>query len=245
MVKGSKQEQLAIVAYSPWQRILIRLTITVLIVVVILAGYGYGQYQGWEERRSAVSERNALRISQAGFERDNEELRQKVAVLARGNEIDQKTYAEVRHTITEQNARIAQLENEVTFYKRVMTPTSEDQGLRIESWGLSKTLDPSRFNFELVLTQLAGKNSFIEGRALVSVVGTQGDTRRVLPLRDLSENVKDLGVRFRFRFFQNVSGEMVLPKGFKPEKIEIILQSTGRKAMRVEKNYEWSAQEAV
>jgi hypothetical protein len=79
----------------------------------------------------------------------------------------------------------------------------------------------------------------------VSVVGTQGDTRRVLPLRDLSENVKDLGVRFRFRFFQNVSGEMVLPKGFKPEKIEIILQSTGRKAMRVEKNYEWSAQEAV
>lgn len=245
-VKGSKQDQLEIVSYSPWQRFFIRLGIVVFLTAMVLAGYGYGQYQGWEERRAAVIERDDLRTSQADFERENEELRQKVAVLSRGNEIDQKTYAEVRHTITELNARIAQLENEVTFYKRVMSPAeAEDQGLRVESWSIGKTLDPTRFGFKLVLTQQADNKSFIEGRALVSVIGTQGDTRRALPLRDLSDDVKDLGVRFRFRFFQNVTGEMVLPKGFKPEKIEVILQSTGRKAMRVEKNYEWSVQEAV
>lgn len=245
MVKESKQEQLAIVSYSPWQKLLRRGGVLVFLVVVAIAGYSYGQYQGWKERRIAVSELNELRLNSDDYLQENEELRQQVAVLSRSSAVDQKTYAEVRHTITELNARIAQLENEVSFYKRVMAPTTEDKGLRVESWEISETLDPARFDFKLVLTQVASNNDFIEGRALVNVIGTQGDTRRVLPLRDISEDVKDLGVRFRFRFFQNVSGEMVLPKGFKPEKVEVILQSTGRKAMRVEKNYEWSAQEAV
>ncbi len=245
MVKGSKQDQLEIVSYSPMERFLRRSVFLLFLIVIVLAGFGYGQYQGWEERRSAVIERDELRETLTELEKENETLRQKVAVLSRGNQIDQKTYAEVRNTITDLNARIAQLENEVTFYKRVMAPSSEDKGLRVESWTVAKTLNPSRFSFKLVLTQVADNNNYIEGRALVSIVGLQGTTRRVLPLRDLSSDVKDLGIRFRFRFFQNVSGEMVLPKGFKPEKIEVILQSTGRKAMRVEKNYEWSVQEAV
>lgn len=245
MVRGSKQDQLEIVSYSPVERFMRRLGFLLFLVVIVLSGFGYGQYQGWEERRSAVVERDELRISVAELEKDNEALSQKVAVLSRGNEIDQKTYAEVRNTITGLNARIAHLENEVTFYKRVMAPSTEDKGLRVESWTLEETLNPSRFGFKLVLTQIADNNNFIEGRALVSVVGLQGGTRRVLPLRDLSADVQDLGVRFRFRFFQNISGELMLPKGFKPEKIEVILQSTGRKAMRVEKNYEWSVQESV
>lgn len=245
MVKGSKQDQLEIVSFSPMQRFMRRTIFILFLTAIVLAGLGYGRYQGWEERRSAVIERDELRETLSELDKENEQLRQKTAVLSRGNQIDQKTYAEVRNTITDLNARIAQLENEVTFYKRVMAPSSEDQGLRVESWSVGQTLNPSRFSFKLVLTQAANNNDYIEGHALVSVVGMQGSTRRVLPLRDLSPDVKDLGVKFRFRFFQNVSGEMVLPKGFKPEKIEVILQSTGRKAMRVEKNYEWSAQEAV
>lgn len=248
MVKESKQERLKIVSYSPRQRFLnfvIRIFMIIFLIIAVAAGYGYGQYQGWEERRQAVTELNELRLSSGDFFRENEELRQKVAVLSQSNVVDQKAYAEVRHTITELNARIAQLENEVSFYKRVMAPTTEDKGLRIESWDVSGTLDPTRFEYNLMLTQVASNNDYVEGRVLVSVVGTQGDTRRVLPLRDISEKVKDLGVRFRFRFYQNVSGEMTLPKGFKPEKVEVILQSTGRKAMRVEKNYEWSVQEST
>lgn len=245
MVKGSKQDQLEIVAYSPWQRFFIRLGIILILVVVVLAGYGYGQRQSWDERQSAVSERDELRVKVSEFSQENEALRQEVAVLSRSNQIDQKSYAEVRSTITDLNARIAQLENEVSFYKRVMAPSVEDKGLRVESWALNKTLDPARYNYKLVLTQVADNKNFIEGRALISVIGSQGDDRRVLPLRDVSDDIKDLGIRFRFRFFQDISGELVLPKGFKPEKIEVILQSTGQKAMRVEKNYEWSVQEAV
>ena len=245
MVKGSKQDQLKIVAYSPIERFVRRALLSLFLIAIILAGFGYGQYQGWEERRSAVIERDQLRESVVEFEKENETLRQRLAVLSRSSEIDQKSYAEVRNNITDLNARIVQLENEVTFYKRVMAPGSEDKGLRVESWALAKTLSPSRFSFKLVLTQVADNNNFIEGRALVNIVGMQGNVRRVLPLKDVSDDIKELGIKFRFRFFQDVSGEMVLPKGFKPEKIEVILQSTGHKAMRVEKNYEWSVQEAV
>jgi hypothetical protein len=66
-----------------------------------------------------------------------------------------------------------------------------------------------------------------------------------IPLKDVSSDVDDLSVRFRFRFFQNVAGQLQLPEDFEPEKVQVILQSTGRKAMRIEQEFDWSTQEAL
>ena len=78
-------------------------------------------------------------------------------------------------------------------------------------------------------------------QAALNFVGTQGGEKVILPLRDLDSGVADLGVKFRFRYFQEVKGTLNLPQQFVPEQVQVVLQSTGSKAQRVEESIEWPA----
>lgn len=239
-------ERLEIVAYNPVRRLITRIVIISLMLILAVGGYYLGQWSVWHERGTAVIERNELRITTRQQEKELTELRRKVLVTESSNAVDKQAQQEVHQTVLNLNARIAKLENELHFYQRVMAPEKADKGLRIDRFDIKPTEDPKVFDYQLVVTQVTDNNSFIEGRALVSLVGARGKTLNVtLPLKDVSPEVDELSVRFRFRFFQNVAGQIHLPEGFKPEKVQIILQSTGNKAMRIETEFDWISQEAI
>ncbi|SFC34353.1 hypothetical protein SAMN05660443_2375 [Marinospirillum celere] len=241
-----QQERLEIVAYNPWKRFFTRAVIALIMVTLGVGGYYYGRWSVWHERGTAVIERDELRLITREQEEELKELRRRVLVTESSNAVDRRAYQEVQQTVLNLNARIAQLENELHFYQRVMAPEKTDQGLRIDSLDLRPTGENRTYEYQLVITQVTDNNTFIEGRALVSIIGQRGQTKNVtLPLKDVSDDVDDLSVRFRFRFFQNVAGQLQLPEDFEPERVQVILQSTGRKAMRIEQEFDWSSQEAL
>lgn len=241
-----QQERLEIVAYNPVKRFFLRTLLVVLVVALGLGGYQYGRWSIWHERGTAVVERDELREVTREQEEELKDLRRRVLVTESSNAVDRRAYQEVQQTVLNLNARIAQLENELHFYQRVMAPETVDQGLRIDSLDLRPAGEERSYEYQVVITQVTDNNAFIEGRALISLVGTRGQTKNVtLPLKDVSEEVDDLSVRFRFRFFQNVTGKLTLPDDFEPEKVQVILQSTGSRAMRIEQEFDWSTQEAL
>lgn len=245
MNKG-QGERLEIVAYNPVRRLITRIIVLCLMLALAVGGYYFGQWAVWHERGTAVVERNELRITAREQEKELIELRRKVLVTESSNAVDKQAQQEVQQTVLNLNARIAKLENELHFYQRVMAPEKADRGLRIDRFDIKPTDSSNVFDYQLVITQVTDNNSFIEGRALVSLVGARGQTLNVtLPLKDVSPEVDELSVRFRFRFFQNVAGQIHLPEGFKPERAQVILQSTGNKAMRIEKEFDWISQEAI
>jgi len=245
MNKG-QGERLEIVAYNPVRRLITRVIVLCLMLALAVGGFYLGQWSVWHERGSAVIERDKLRITAREQEKELIELRRRVLVTESSNAVDKQAQQEVQQTVLNLNARIAKLENELHFYQRVMAPEKADRGLRIDRFNIKPTDDPKIFDYQLVITQVTDNNSFIEGRALVSLVGSRGQTLNVtLPLKDVSPEVDELSVRFRFRFFQNIAGQIHLPEGFKPEKVQVILQSTGRKAMRIETEFDWISQEAI
>lgn len=246
MMNKGQDERLEIVAYNPVRRFLIRLAVLALVVALALGGYYLGQWSIWHERGTAVVERDELRIKSRQQEKELGELRRRVLVTESSNAVDRQAYQEVQQTVLNLNARITQLENELHFYQRVMAPEKTDQGLRIDRFELRPTDNPRIFDYQLVITQVTDNNAFIEGRALVSIVGSRGQTQNVtLPLKDVSPEVDESSVRFRFRFFQNVAGQIHLPEDFAPSKVQIILQSTGSRAMRIESEFDWVSQGAI
>lgn len=245
MNKG-QGERLEIVAYNPVRRLITRIIVLCLMLALAVGGYYFGQWSVWHERGTAVAERNELRVTARQQEKELVELRRRLLVTESSNAVDKQAQQEVQQTVLNLNARIAKLENELHFYQRVMAPEKADRGLRIDRFDIKPTDDPRVFDYQLVITQVTDNNSFIEGRALVSLVGSRGQTLNVtLPLKDVSPEVDELSVRFRFRFFQNVAGQIHLPEDFKPEKVQVILQSTGNKAMRIETEFDWISQEAM
>lgn len=238
-------ERLEIVAYNPFKRFITKLLLLVTFVVLVLAAFFLGKWSVWHERGTAVIERNELRKVTAEQERELTELRRNLLVNESNSAIDKEAYVETQQTILNQNARIAKLENELHFYQRVIDPDKVDRGLRIDSFDLTPSENnPKEVDFRLVITQVTNNNSFIEGRALVSLIGTQGKTQEVtLPLKDVSPDINELAIRFRFKFFQNIVGQMQLPEDFEPQKVQVILQSTGNKAMRIQTEYDWPIKE--
>lgn len=239
-VQGSQQHELVIHQYRPGQRVRSFIYFVLLIVGVAAGGYYAGIFGSMEQINSLADSQAALQRQLHEAEHDKVALAQRVGVLEKGGEVDRKAADSIRHTVKELKSQIATLEEEVAFYKGIMAPSSNDKGLRVSKIDINASSEEeSVYQYSIMLTQVADNSSYISGLAAVNFVGTQGAEKLILPLRDLDSSVTELGVKFRFRYFQEVAGKIQLPVGFVPEQVQVVLQSTGSKAQRVEQTIDW------
>lgn len=239
VVKGSPQERLVIRQYQPWERFRRAVYFLLLIVLVGVGGYYGGLYDSMSRIQQLTLERDSLSSELQAAERSIATLTQRVNVLEKGGEVDRKATEGIRQTVKELKAQISTLEEEVSFYKGIMAPSSNDRGLRVSKIDITALENAGSFRYSIMLTQVADNSSYISGLAAVNFVGLRNGERVILPLRDLDSSVTDLGVKFRFRYFQEISGELTLPEQFVPEQVQVVLQSTGGKAQRVEQTIDW------
>lgn len=240
-----QDERLKIVAYNPFKRFLTRLLLSLLVIFLVVVAFFSGKWTSGQSQVDSTKEQRELKKLTAQQNKELAELRRKVLVTESNSAVDKESQQEIQQMVLNQNARIAKLENELFFYQRVLAPEKIDQGLRIDTFDLKPTADDTKLvDFRLVITQVTDNNNFIEGRALVSLIGTQGKTQEVtLPLKDVSPDIDELAIKFRFKFFQNIVGQIHLPPDFEPQKVQVILQSTGNKAMRIQAEYDWPTKE--
>ncbi|QQD25144.1 hypothetical protein GJQ55_11995 [Venatoribacter cucullus] len=239
VVKGSQQERLVIRQYQPWERFRRAVYFLLLIALVGVGGYYGGLYDSMSRIQQLTLERDSLSSELQAAERSIASFTQRVNVLEKGGEVDRKATEGIRQTVKELKAQISTLEEEVSFYKGIMAPSSNDRGLRVSKIDIAALENVGSFRYSIMLTQVADNSSYISGLAAVNFVGLRNGERVILPLRDLDSSVTDLGVKFRFRYFQEISGELQLPEQFVPEQVQVVLQSTGGKAQRVEQTIDW------
>lgn len=238
VVKGSQQDQLVIRHYQPWQRFRQVFLTLLAFISVGVGGYFSGVFDSRSSIQQLTGERDSLQGELLVSDREITRLTQRVGVLEKGGEVDRKATEGIRQTVKELKAQISTLEEEVTFYKGIMAPSNKDKGLRISKIAIS-TAENGQFKYSIMMTQVADNSSFIAGLAAVNFVGTQAGKKVILPLRDMDSGITELGVKFRFRYFQEVTGNLTLPAQFIPEQVQVVLQSTGSKAQRVEQSIEW------
>lgn len=243
VVKGSKQDKLTVVSYDPWSRFWKRVLLLILIGIFGVASFILGRYEALEAQEQAIAERDQL-LEDLQMARDEISANsQRVIMLEKGGEVDRKSTEGLRQNMVDLRTQIATLQEEVAFYKGIMAPSSRKQDLRIQKFDLEKTLEQKRFKFKLVLTQVGTNQRFISGLAGVNIVGVLNGKQKVYGLRDLSEDIQDYGIKYKFRYFQEIVGELVLPDGYIPESVEVVLQSNGSKAKRIENSFPWPGKE--
>lgn len=239
VVKGSQQQRLVIRQYRPWERFRRNVYLILFIVAVGVGGYFGGVYDSMASISGLTTERDSLQSALQEADRTISTLTQRVGVLEKGGEVDRKATEGIRQTVKELKAQIATLEEDVAFYKGIMAPSADDKGLRISKIDIQPLEGTGRFRYSIMMTQVADNSSYISGLAAVNFVGHKGEEKAILPLREMDANVTDLGVKFRFRYFQEVAGEIQLPDNFTPAQVQVVLQSTGDKAQRVEQTIDW------
>lgn len=240
-VTGSKQYRSIVVQHRPARRRTIIASFILIAVAIAQLAYWYGgqSLQADYLKLSADHKKvvQQLSLSEAKYQ----DASQQLTNARLGSDIDRKAVNEVRTTVSEHKETINQLNEEINFYKGLMAPTERERGLGIRSWDVYPGSAPNRFQYKLVLQQLALKHTVLKGTVRVSIVGKRGGVEDILPLDILSEQV-DKQLKLRFKYFQYIDGELIIPEGFTPERVDIVAKATSPKPVTVDKQYGWIVQ---
>jgi len=231
---------MVVVPYRPRRRALF---ITVLVSVVaasVVSGFLYGYCQGLSAQGAVQDERDKLKAELSALRIQNTDLSRQVAILDRSSMVDQRATAEVQATIRNLREQLAQLQQDVVFYRQVVSSDTVDTGLIVGQMNIYGTSDPGRFRYKLVMRQQdADGDSYLRGHVNVNLVGRRGDEQMIFALRDISDEQDQLDIRLGFKYFQTIEGELALPAGFEPERIQIAAVATEPVGKSIDQYFSW------
>ena len=240
VVKGSKQERMIVVPHRPIRRLVIGAAIGLCVLVSTVGGAYYGFTRGVDAQSAELMARGELDAMLQAVSAENEELRRRIALAQREGEVDQRAAQEVSGELNALQHRLAELESDVQYYRQVVSEQTGSTGLMISRFDLTPTDKANTKRYKLVLRQQdADGDTYLEGRVNVTLVGRQSGQLKRLALREVSSEQDEDAIRLRFKYFQNVEGEIVVPDGFVPEKIEISAVAEAPVAKRVDQEFEW------
>lgn len=239
VVKGSKQQRMIVVPHRPWARVSSVLGLLLLLVAVGLGSFYYGHVDA--ARQYVVTTADNNRLNQT-LEQSQDEIESLRAQLA-SSLVDRRANEEVQNTINSLRERIMQLEQDVSFYRQVMSPDSAELGLIIAEFDVTRQ-ENGRYRYKAVFRQAGAGDRVLEGKVEIAVAGKLGDERQLLPLSGILPEGQSFDPVLNFRYFQNLEGEFVLPEGFVPEQVEVRAESSKPAANKVEKIFSWSVVEA-
>ena len=237
VVKGSKLHQMVVVPYRPLYKTMIFMVFLCAMAIFGWLTYEYGNKQGRELEVEVVREMGLISKELKEARALISEMRQEIAVLTLGGEIDNQANEEVRQTIERQQNLLAAQNEEISFYKGVMLPNVANTGLRLERLDVSSN-EPGRVRFSLLLTQVVDKHDYVQGWVKISLRGQNGGQEEILQVSELGRDRAE-AIKFRFRYFQDVIGELQLSEGFVPLEVMVVAQSSGLNARRLEKTFDW------
>ena len=240
VVKGSKQEKMVVVPYRPGRRFVLVCLLVLSIGASAIGSFMFGYSNTLRSQQSEQATQQELSEQLIGAETENSELRRQVAILDRSSVMDQRATEEVQTTIIGLRDRVAQLEQDIVYYRQVVSAETEDTGLIISQLDIDATRESNRYRYKLVLRQQdADGDTSLIGHVNINLVGSQGEEQQILSLRDLSAEQDQLNIRLRFKYFQNIEGELVLPESFVPDRLQVAAVSMEPVEKSVNQNFSW------
>ena len=220
----------------------VRNLIIAMIGVVAIGVSAYTLYMNannWakEELTTLYSERDELMTSVVALRDANTALRERVAILERAQQVEGKAYEGVDTHLRSLQDEVLALKEEIAFYRGIVS-AGKEKGLNIQAFVVDKENSAGAYRFQLVLTQNLKRVKTISGTVKLRVMDEQEGIPKGLVLSDMS-GLQANSLKFEFKFFQRIEGRFTLPDGFKPERLQIQVVSSGKKPASVEKSFEW------
>jgi hypothetical protein len=240
-VEPTPEYDLAVVPYRPHRPWFLGMIIVLVITALTLVGYYSGHYRGSVLEGSAIAERDRLQHAHADAEIEIAGLKQRVANLSLGSEVDRKATEQVRGEVVELKNRIAEIERDNTFYRDLMRPESDDQGISVVAPVLATYPGiPNAYDYKVVVKQQSANRSQVVGYLEFTLIGVNAEGKpKRFSLYQLSSTITSEKIKLNFRYFQRLEGQLILPDAFTPERIELKIVSLKPKKALIEKTFNW------
>jgi len=232
-----RKHRLVVKPHRPWKDGLTYAGAALAVAALAWAAFEYGRWRAGYDHVGAAREQARLTAALRGAQADNAALTDRVALLARSSEIDETARAQVKGSITELQDEILELREELAFYRGIVAP-DDSGGLRIQSLKLMRGAEDRHWRFRLVLIQSIKQEQRANGTVAVTVHGVRGGAAATLPWSAVAAK-PTVPLGYSFKYFQDFEGDLLLPVGFTPGRIEIEVQPRGGGEV-VHRSFEWS-----
>ncbi|HVX05587.1 MAG TPA: DUF6776 family protein [Rhodanobacteraceae bacterium] len=187
------------------------LAFAVIFTLGALFGRGVGFPDGLESRAHRLAARNA-------------ELESQNQSLVQQQQTANTTIAALKQAMASRDVEMQALKQEQAFYTRLIGIDGSRSGLGVHNIALRPVKNTNAWNFTVTLVDAAENADPTRGKLTLAVEGVQGGKLTTLDWAHLAGAAGKDGLPFAFKFFQQVQGSLVLPKGFVPNRVVVTLQ---------------------
>ena len=231
-------KQLVVTSYHPWRKWVV---LTVLVISLPLGAWGlfdYGRYRAGFDSHKAAREHQALQDAIDGLQQGNDDLSQQLANMERAREIDKQAYADIDASLESMQNEIAELKEEVAFYRGIVSPQDATQGVRVQKLQLVSNGGERGYSYKLVLVQTIKATRFTRGEVKLTVQGLLDQAQKEYSFGELSGRNAE-GEKFRFKYFGKTEGDIILPADFIPTRVVVHVKVASPKSSEVEAVFAW------
>ncbi|MGH1486377.1 MAG: DUF6776 family protein [Cellvibrionaceae bacterium] len=239
-VKPSKQYEMTVVPHRPYWRFLQIFALSLTFLLAVIGSFLVGRYYGVVDTGGIDVELAEVKSQYTEKLDEAAKLEQQVANLRLAAEVDRKANEKVRGEVVDLKTQVAELEQDNTFYRSLMRPAPGDKGLVVDAPAITSTNIPNVYQYNVVIKQIVTQHRLVSGYVQFELLGKRGDIFQRLVLKDLSDTISVERIKLKFKYFQRIEGEMSLPDGFVPERIELKVVTERPNKVTIDKKFGWS-----
>lgn len=196
-----------------------RVSLGTLIGVVILVAF-LSYKMGTSQRAVLPSGDNlsSLKEQLTTLQTSNEELRKELIYAERNYHIQVEAKRNLGEHLKSLQQHNAELMQNMTLYQTVTGTQLTKQSVKIKAFQVHPAGAKNTFRYLVVLSKEMSGRELIQGGVAMTIVGKIGDQPILLPVKYVNSGRRD-GLAFKFRHFQELSGELSFPEQFIPEEV--------------------------
>ena len=214
-----------------YQPVYVWLTVAVSVALLITAAwvlFERGKSFAASQLDELTRQRGELAKRVAELQKTNLSLREQAVLSQRSSEIDRHASLDVRREFAGLQEELLELRKELDFYRGIVSPGDDAKpGLRIQRFQLEPAMESGSVFYRLTLTQVSRNERYVRGVIEMEVEGLEDGKHKVLLFNKLAEG-NSKALKYKFRYFQNIEGEIWIPPEFEPEKVRVLLKPQGK-----------------
>lgn len=222
----------------------IRAVVAVLALASLYLSFELGRFQSGYSVLDARRESSTYETELADRNRRIDELERQVAILETSRDIDQETYSSVESNLAELQTLIQQQEEELAFYRGIVTPGDGVAGLRVQNVevvaGEAEGGGEASHTLRVLLVQAIVHNDRVSGSIRATLRGTLDGEPAELGLDALGTENRATDIPYGFRYFQTIETGLTLPEAFMPAELEIQVWPGSPRGETIVQSFPWA-----
>lgn len=218
----------------------LRATLMVLLAIASLyLSFELGRFQSGYSMLDSRRQTDTYESTLADRDRRIDDLERQIAILETSSEIDQETYSSVEANLGELQVRIQEQEEELAFYRGIVSPGDGVAGLRIQNVEIVPGDSEETLLLRVLLVQAIVHNDRVTGSVRARLTGTSDGEPAELGFDALGIESSATDIPYGFRYFQTLEVGIGLPEGFTPAELEIQVWPRSPRGETIVQSFSW------